>query len=156
MKNWTVNAGETLQRAQTKAYESGHAELEPLHLLWSLLSETGLAGRALRSLETDSRLVLETVERELASLPVVQVKEVPNPGRAFQQLVLEAQSLAGKDAAMVGTRELLLALAADRGRAGSLLQTFGVTPEKLARALEALGADQAYRGDDEAGVADGG
>ena len=43
MKNWTVNAGEALQRAQNEAYRRGHAELEPLHLLWALLSETGLA-----------------------------------------------------------------------------------------------------------------
>ncbi|MBA4378097.1 MAG: hypothetical protein C0395_05500 [Gemmatimonas sp.] len=156
MKNWTVNAGEALQGAGNKAYESGHAELEPLHLLWVLLNETGLASRALQSLETAPRLVLATVERELASLPVVQVKDVPQPGRAFQQLLLEAQTLAGKDAALVGTRELLLALAADRGRAGSLLQTFDVTPEKLARALEAIGADGAYRNEDESGVADGG
>ena len=43
MKNMTVNALEALQKAQNKAYELGHAELEPLHLLWALLSEPGVA-----------------------------------------------------------------------------------------------------------------
>ena len=43
MKNWTVNATEALQRAQQKAFEKGHAELEPLHLLWALIAEPGLA-----------------------------------------------------------------------------------------------------------------
>jgi len=29
MKNWTVNAMEILQKSQARAYEMGHAELEP-------------------------------------------------------------------------------------------------------------------------------
>ena len=59
MKNWTVNAMESLQKAQAKAYEMGHAELEPLHLLWALLSETGLATNTLRSLELDPALIAQ-------------------------------------------------------------------------------------------------
>ncbi len=150
MKNLTVNAAETLQRAQSRAYESGHAELAPLHLLWALLAETGVAGGALRSLELDPQLVLRTVEGELSSLPTVEQKDVPAPSRELQQVLLEAQSLATKPSGgMVGTRELLLALAAGNGRAGSVLKTFDVTPGKLARALESIGATGAYQGDEE-------
>jgi ATP-dependent Clp protease ATP-binding subunit ClpB len=156
MKNMTVNAIEALQKAQNKAYEMGHAELEPLHLLWALLSEPGVASSVLRGLELDPHLVGSTAEKELASLPRVQVKEVPNPSRDLQQMLLEAQSLAQKKSGgMVGTRELLLALAADRGRAGSLLKTFDITPQHVARALETSGADQAYQGDDESGLGQG-
>ena len=61
MKNWTVNAMEILQKAQARAYEMGHAELEPLHLLWALMSETGLATNTLRSLELDPALIAQTV-----------------------------------------------------------------------------------------------
>ena len=57
MNNWTVNAQEALQKAQAKAYEINHAELEPLHLLWALLSETGLASNTLRGLELDPALI---------------------------------------------------------------------------------------------------
>jgi ATP-dependent Clp protease ATP-binding subunit ClpB len=154
MKNWTVNALEILQKAQTKAYEMGHAQLEPLHMLWALLSEPGTASTVLRGLEMDPRLVVSTAEGELRSLPTVQVKETPNPSRDLQRVLLEAQSLAGKrSGGMVGTRELLLALAADSGRAGSLLKTFDITPEKVARALEASGADQVYQGQEEQGEA---
>ena len=49
MKNMTVNAMEVLQRAQSRAYELKHAELEPLHVLWALLSETGLATNTIQS-----------------------------------------------------------------------------------------------------------
>ncbi len=163
MKNLTVNALETLQRAQAKAFELSHAQLEPLHLLWALLSETGLATNVLRGLEMDPALVARTADKELQSLPKVQVKDVPSPSRELQMVLLEADQLAGKAnkggtggeaGAMTGTRELLLAVANDKGRAGSVLKTFDATPAKIARALEQIGADQAYQGDDESGVAD--
>ncbi len=157
MKNWTVNAVEALQKAQSKAYEMQHAELEPLHLLWALLSEAGLSVKILQGLEiTDPQVVVRTIEQELAAMPKVQTREVPNPSRELQQVMLEAQTLAKKNGSgMVGTRELLLALAADKGRAGSVLKTFDVTPEKVAQALEALGAQQAYQGDSEQNVTEG-
>jgi ATP-dependent Clp protease ATP-binding subunit ClpB len=153
MKNWTVNAMESLQKAQSKAYEMGHAELEPLHLLWALLSETGLATNTLRSLELDPALIARTTEKELASLPKIQQKELPAPSQELQKLFLEAGQKSG--GGMVGTRELLLALAEDGGRAGSVLKTFDVNVSKLAKALEMSGADAAYDGDDESGVGDG-
>jgi len=162
MNNWTVNAMEALQRAQAKAYEMKHAELEPLHLLWALLSETGLASNTLRGLELDPGLIARTVENELSSLPQVAQQDVPSPGRELQKLFLEAGNLAkqaagskGGSTAMVGTRELLLALAADTGRAGSVLKTFDIDARNLAKALEQSGANQAYNGDSEEGVGDG-
>ncbi len=156
MKNWTVAATEALQRAQQKAYEKGHAELEPLHLLWALLSEPGMATRVLRAMEIDPALVERTAEQELASLPQVGRKEAPNASRELQAIILEAQNLAQKQSGgMVGSREVLLALAADQGRAGSVLRTFDITAKSLAKALEAAGADVQYQGDDESNAADG-
>ncbi len=157
MKNWTVNAGELLQKAQSKAYELGHPELEPLHLLWAMLVEPSLATTVLRGLELDPGLILRAVDGELKSMPAVARKEVPAPSRDLQKLMLEAQSLGQKRAGgMVGTRELLLALAADGGRAGSLLKTFDVTPGKVAQSLEASGAaGQAYQGQDEGDLGEG-
>ncbi|MBE0567329.1 MAG: AAA family ATPase, partial [Krumholzibacteria bacterium] len=146
---------DTLQRAQSKAYELKHAELEPLHLLWALLAETGLATNVLRGLELDPALIARTAEQELRTLPTVQHVDVPGTSRDLQRLLLEAEKLAKASGGMVGTRELLLALAADPGRAGSVMKTFDVSAKALARALEQTGADQPYQGDDEAGAADG-
>ncbi len=155
MKNFTVNAAELLQKAQGKAYEMAHPELEPVHVLWALLAEPGLASQTLRALERDPQLVARTVEQELKSLPVAQAREVPNPSPDLQKLLLEAGSLAQKKSGgLVGTRELLLAVAGDRGRAGSVLRTFDATPDKVARALEqsgAAGADYAGGEEGEAG-----
>ena len=153
MKNWTVNAMESLQKAQAKAYEMGHAALEPLHLLWALLSETGLATNTLRSLELDPALIARTAEKELASLPTIQQKELPNGSAELQKLFLEAGQKSG--GGMVGTRELLLALAEDDGRAGSVLKTFDVNTAKVDKALQMSGADAAYQGYDESGLGEG-
>jgi ATP-dependent Clp protease ATP-binding subunit ClpB len=150
MKNFTVNASEALERAQQRAYEKGHAELEPLHVLWAMLAEPGLATRVLRSLEVDPGLVARTAEQELATLPVVGAKEIPGASRDLQRVLLEAQDLATKaGGAMVGSRELLLAIAADKGRAGGLLSTFDLTPAALARGLEASGAETGAPGTDD-------
>jgi len=153
MKNWTVNAMEILQKAQAKAYEMKHAELEPLHLLWALLSETGLATNTLRQLELDPLLIARTAEKELESLPTVQQADLPGAGRDLQKLFLDAGQLV--NGGMVGTRELLLALADGNGRAGSVLKTFGVTAKDIEKALENSGADAAYDGQDEGDLGGG-
>ncbi|MFO7655255.1 MAG: AAA family ATPase [Candidatus Krumholzibacteriia bacterium] len=156
MKNFTVNAVEALQRAQNKAYERGNSELESLHLLWALVSESGVATNVLRSLELDPGMIARTVDQEIAHLPVAGKKDVPGTSRELQKVLLDAQELAQKKSGgLVGTRELLLALASDQGRAGSVLRTFDVTAEKVARALEVTGAEGAYQGEDEGDVGQG-
>ncbi len=156
MKNMTVNAMEVLQKAQSKAYEMKHSELEPLHLLWALLSETGLATNTLRGLELDPGLIARTVDQEIQSLPqVTGNQDVPSASRELQKILLEAEGLAKTSGGMVGTRELLLALAADTGRAGSVLKTFDITAQKMARALEATGGNASYDVDDESGANNG-
>jgi ATP-dependent Clp protease ATP-binding subunit ClpB len=131
-----------------------HAQLEPLHILDALLKEPGIVDRVLRSLEIDKNLILQTVRGELASMPTVAQSEVPSPSRDLQQVMLEAQTRAGQGG-MVGTRELLLAIAVSGGRTGSLLQTFDISEKKILAALENLGADQAYRSEEEDGTGDG-
>jgi ATP-dependent Clp protease ATP-binding subunit ClpB len=148
MNNWTVNAVEILQKAQEKAYGMSHAEMTPLHLLWALLSDTGLSARAVRTLEMDPDLVARTAENELKSFAQIQVKDVPPAGHDLQKVFLEAKRLAG-ETGMVGTRELLLALAEDKGSAGKVLKTYDISAEKLTRALEQNGADARYNGQDE-------
>jgi ATP-dependent Clp protease ATP-binding subunit ClpB len=147
MKNWTTNASDTLQKAQAKAYEMNHAGLEPAHLLWAMLAETGLATNVLRSLELDPGLVAQTALQEIKSLPQVKNRDVPSPSRDLQRLFLEADNLAK---GVVGTRELLLALAADQGRAGAVLHTFGATPARISQALDHMGTQSGpgAQGDD--------
>jgi len=148
MKNWTVNAMETLQKAQGKAYEMSHFELTPLHLLWAMLSETGLVQSTVKTLELDPNLISRTAENELSNLPEVSTREVPAPGKELQKLFLEATEKAGQGG-LVGTRELLMAMAEDSGRAGSVLRTFDASSAKIAQALKQNGGDARYTGQEE-------
>lgn len=154
MKNWTVNAMEILQKAQSKAYEMSHAELTPLHLLWAMLSETGLVLSTLKTLELDPVLVSRTAENELMSLPQVQVKGVPSPSGELQKLFLEATEKAGQGG-LVGTRELLMAMAEDSGRAGSVLKTYDISAQKITQALKQNGGDARYEGQNEMDPSEG-
>ena len=149
MNNWTTNAMEILQKAQSVAYEYSHPELMPLHLLSAMLGETGLPTNVLRSMELDPGLISQTADHELKSLPQASNKDVPAPSRELQRLFLEAENLAE---GLVGTRELLLAMASDKGRAGSVLKTFGATAEKITAALKHMGANQAYQNQSEEGA----
>ena len=81
----------------------------------------------------------------------MQNKDVPGAGSELQKIFLEAQSIGGQGA-MVGTRELLMALARDKGRAGTLLKTYDVSEKKLAAALQQMGAEGQYNGQDEEGM----
>jgi len=139
MKNLTVHAMEALQVAQQRAFSRGHAELTPLHLLVALLEQPGLAVRALRALEVEPTMIQRTAESELQSLPTVSRREPPEADRSLQTLLLEASRQAqAESGGMVGTRELFMALAADEGRAGSLLRTLDITVEALEIALSRL------------------
>ncbi len=157
MKNWTVHAMEALQAAQQRAFTLNHPEIAPLHLLAALLDQPGLAVRALRALELDPGVIQRTVDSELQSLPTVTRREAPEAGRELQTLMLEAQRQAQQHSGgMVGTRELLLALASDKGRAGSVLRTLDVSLKDLEQALASLSAgpdqdtDAADNGEDQA------
>ena len=117
-----------------------HAELEPLHLLWALLSETGLATNTLRRLELDPGLIARTVEQELQSLPTVAAE-----GRARPQPRAAEAAAGGREAGQAAAAAWSAPASCCwpwppiSGRAGSVLKTFDVTAEKLARALEASG-----------------
>jgi len=149
MKNWTVQAMQALQSAQEKAYEIGHAELTSLHLLWALFADPGLAAQTMRRLEIDPQFMLKTVEQELAAMPTTENREVPATARDLQALMLEAKKLATeRSGGMVGTRELLLALAQDQGRAGGVLNTLGIDGDDLTKALDQA-SPGTYDGDDE-------
>jgi len=151
----TVNATEAIQNAQQQAYSAGHAEISPLHLLAAFLSGPGLLERILRGLEIETEILRQTVESELTSRPRFQQQDVPAPDRELQHLLLEAQKLAGESAGgMVGTRELIRALVSDRGRAGTLMRTFDLTPGRVDQALKTIGADGVYDGQDESSVSD--
>src|SRR5262245_29716337 len=69
---FTVKAQEAVQRAQSLAQEHGHQQLDPLHLLESLLGEEqGIVRGLLSKVGANVTQLTKMVESELRHLPKV-------------------------------------------------------------------------------------
>ena len=136
MRIWSPQAKEILTAAQDKAAGMNHAELDPLHLLWAFLREAALTGGAGLRAGMEPILAIHRVELELASLPRASFTVVANPNMALKELFLRAAELASviqdrNEMGRIGPHELVLALVADRGPAGDMLQNFEVRAAKM-------------------------
>lgn len=129
MRNWTPQAKEIMELAQGKAAAMGHAELDPLHLLWAFLREASLAGGTVSRSGWETDLAVHQTERELAFLPQARKTLFASPNAALRELMLRAADLAAatdhpEEDGPLGPHELVLALAGDRGTAGDLLRSY--------------------------------
>ena len=137
----TYKAQEALQGAQELARQLHHNQLEPAHLLRTLLAqEEGLIGPLLKKLEADLQKLLQGTEDLLTRLPRVsgeaQVYLSPAINKALDEALKQASQM--KDD-YVSTEHLLWALAADKATdVGRLLKAQGLTPEAILKALADL------------------
>ncbi len=142
----TVKAGEALQAAQEKASSAGHAQLEPLHLLVSLLDEGGESGNIVPAIleKIGARVarVRQIAETELARNPRVSGGQLAL-SREMQQVMQQAQTEADqlKDK-YISTEHLLLALAEVRSSAKEVLSLAGVTRDAILKAMKEIRGNQ--------------
>jgi len=132
------------------AVEHGHAEVDGEHLLGALIAqEDGLVPRLLLRMDVQMENLRAAVEQELTRKPSMSGPGV-NPGQiAVSQrlakilVAAEGEAKRLKDE-YVSVEHLLMALVADgtKTRAGQLLGTFGVTPDRLLTALTAVRGNQ--------------
>lgn len=140
----TERARRVLARSEAVAREAGAPEVQPHHLLASLLAEEGsMATRLLVSLGANVKGLSSMALPEAAtgrpgptsarsSLRVGQVPFAPETKGIIDQAADEARSIGH---AYVGTEHLLLALAAWDGPVGRLLRQQGASPDALRSAL---------------------
>lgn len=138
----TIKAQEAVLESQRLAESRGHQQVEPEHLLLSLLDQKeGLVRPLLQKLELDLNLLKERVETELKKTPSV----TPLQGsvyvsfrlkQVFDQSRVEAEKL--KDD-YVSTEHLLLGLLDVRDVPASLiLREFGAHKEVILKALQQI------------------
>jgi nucleoside-diphosphate-sugar epimerase len=155
LNKFTEKAQEAVYNAQELAQNLNHSQIEPEHLLLTLLEQPeGLAPQVLQklgvapeaiALKRHHTLLPETVgvmalhqqtRAELDRLPKVtgaaQVYVSPRFSRVADAAQKEATRLRDE---FVSTEHLLLALADDSGAAGRLLREAGVTKDRLLQAL---------------------
>lgn len=141
-ENYSERAKGFIQSAQTLALTQGHQQFLPEHLLKVLLDdEEGLAAGLIDRAGGDSREALAAAERALQAIPKVS----GGSGQLYlaaptAKVFAAAEALAKKaNDSFVTVERILLALAQEKdAKTASLLAAAGVSPARLAQAIDAL------------------
>jgi ATP-dependent Clp protease ATP-binding subunit ClpB len=141
----TVKAQEALQQANDVAARHENQQIEPVHLLEALVSQTdGVVPPLLARLGIRSEALTQEIEREMARLPKVQGFAQQHLGKPLNSVLERAFAEAErfKDE-YVSTEHLFLALAGEeRDPAGQLLKRQGATHEAILQALTSVRGSQ--------------
>src|SRR5690349_3716531 len=141
----TVKAQEALQQANDVAARHENQQIEPVHLLEALVSQTdGVVPPLLARLGIRSEALRQEIEREIARLPKVQGFAQQHMGKPLNSVLERAFDEAGrfKDE-YVSTEHLFLALAGEeRDPAGQLLKRQGASHEAILQALTGVRGTQ--------------
>ncbi|MBQ8130366.1 MAG: type VI secretion system ATPase TssH, partial [Clostridia bacterium] len=94
MNRFTQKSIEAIQSAQSTAQQYGNSQLEPVHLLFALLSqEDGLIPNLLTKMGVQSGAFRDSVEALLARLPRISgSNQQPYPSSAFTAALSQAES----------------------------------------------------------------
>ncbi|HEX2457029.1 MAG TPA: ATP-dependent chaperone ClpB [Vicinamibacterales bacterium] len=146
INKYTEKAQEAILGAQQLADREGHPEMVPEHLLLTLIEQRdGIVPEIARKLNADPARIAAELRAELEKSPRAhggtQVSLSPRLRKVTDNAEQEAERL--KDE-YVSTEHLLLAIAAEGGRAASarILQQFGITKDAVLKALTAVRGSQ--------------
>jgi ATP-dependent Clp protease ATP-binding subunit ClpB len=141
----TVKAQEALQEANDVAARHENQQVEPVHLLEALVSQTdGVVPPLLARLGIRTEAMTQEIEREIARLPKVQGFAQQHAGKPLNNVLERAFDEAErfKDE-YVSTEHLFLGLAKEeRDPAGQLLKRQGATHEAILQALTSVRGTQ--------------
>jgi ATP-dependent Clp protease ATP-binding subunit ClpB len=136
----TEKAQEAIVGAQRVAEERRNTQIEPIHLLYALITqEGGIVPSVLQKIGVSPATIRSRVEAGLDQLPRAQTQTQvyisPDFKAVFDQAQVEADRL--KDE-YVSTEHFLLALIdeGNRSSAGQILRGAGVTRDRVLRALQ--------------------
>jgi ATP-dependent Clp protease ATP-binding subunit ClpB len=141
----TEKARDALLTAQSAAEERRHTQLEPQHLLLSLLrQEDGVVPQIVRKLGADPRTIALQLDHDLDTLPrshgPAQVYLSQELKGVFDSAEKEAASF--KDE-YTSTEHLLIAMSdSPSGRAAAILREHGITKERIYQVLTSIRGGQ--------------
>jgi ATP-dependent Clp protease ATP-binding subunit ClpB len=142
LNRFTEKAQEALAAAQRRATRSNHQQVDVEHLLLTLIEqEQGLTPAILQKAEVPIDRLKRRLEQELEKLPRVSSPSGATEGMyvtgRLNRVLAEAEDEAKKlKDEYISVEHLLLAMLGDSGATGKMLKEFGVTREKLMRALQ--------------------
>jgi ATP-dependent Clp protease ATP-binding subunit ClpB len=136
--NFTTKALEALSAAQQEAFNSGHPQLDTLHLLKGMLNvDEDSLPFILEKAGVNKNILLGKVEEKLKTLPKVsgQTAELA-PSSGFSKLLLQANKLMKDfDDTYVSVETLLLAMMFIGDDTTKLLKETGLQEKKLRQAI---------------------
>ncbi|MCI0628105.1 MAG: ATP-dependent chaperone ClpB [Acidobacteria bacterium] len=148
INRFTEKAQEAISSAQTKALRYGHQQVDLEHLLISLLEQQGgLATSIFSKADINTDNLKRRVEEELERMPKVSgpsgaPDQVYVTGR-LNQLLVKAEDEAKKlKDDYISVEHVLLAMTEDTGATGRIFKEFGVTRDRLVRALQEIRGNQ--------------
>jgi ATP-dependent Clp protease ATP-binding subunit ClpB len=143
-ERFTEKAREAIAGAQKIAAKLDHQTIEVEHLLLSLLDQDkGLAPAVLAKAGIVVDALTLKIQREVEKLPKVANVDQHQVSARFTKLMgaAEDEAKALKDD-FVSVEHLLLAMTADKGTAGNTLREFGLSRDRLLRALQEVRGSQ--------------
>ncbi len=144
LSKFTEKAQEAVIQAQSLAEEYSHSEVQPRHLLLSLLRQKdGVVPQIARHLAADPDALAQTIEFELQKKSKVYGGSRPSMSRALSNILRDAEKTAAtmKDE-YVSTEHLFLVLSNARGKSGKLLHGYGLTQDAVLQALTRIRGNQ--------------
>jgi ATP-dependent Clp protease ATP-binding subunit ClpB len=143
INRFTFKAQEALQEAQNKCFEMHHSEIKGIHILWGILSvsET-IIQDILKELKVNQQLLLHTVEEELNRLPKIftggNIAQLYLSQEAYQILDQAGYYARKMNDEFVSLEHILLSLTEIRTPAKYILERYGITFERVQKALTVL------------------
>lgn len=139
MDKFTHRFQEALGQAQMLAIEQDHSQIEPVHVMLSLLEQEGGSTQPLLAQAgVNSKILLTQLKAALQDLP--QVKNNASQVGASNgliKLLMAADKLAKEQGdAYVSSELFVLAAMEDRGAVGKALKTAGANKQALQQAIE--------------------
>jgi ATP-dependent Clp protease ATP-binding subunit ClpB len=146
INKYTEKAQEAVLGAQRLAEQMSHAQLEPEHLLVSLVEQPeGIVPEVLRKMSADPSQIARNARELLGKMPQAYGGTQPGLSPRFKTVAELAQAEADrlKDE-FVSTEHLLVGIASEPGRAPAarLLNERGLTPDKIFAALTSVRGSQ--------------
>lgn len=146
LNRFTEKAQEATLEAQGLATQYNHSQIDPEHLLLSLLQQTdGVVPQIVQKLGGSPQALRQRLESDLTARPKVYGTTAQvGLSRASQEVVQAAEREAGQMRDdYVSTEHLLIALTDPRaGQVAQFLAAFGITKDAILRVLTAIRGSQ--------------
>ncbi|MBQ1214862.1 MAG: type VI secretion system ATPase TssH, partial [Firmicutes bacterium] len=144
-EKWTERAQNAVMESQNLAISLGHQQMDGEHLHLALLTQNeGLISKLLKNMNVDPEAVRIDVNGELDKLPKVQGSGSLYASRRMNQLLMDAENIAGqfKDE-YVSVEHIYLALLEEKNTpSAQIFRKYGVTRDGFLQALSKVRGNQ--------------